>query len=357
LQPGSHIALDLTPALWRVEQSTIDGYVVVVELRPHWTAGASIAADPGRIVANPDEPVSDLTLGLFDVPDVLDQGSATPALLIAASSSSSVWQSRTVEIAAGQQVIQCQTASRKSVLGHATAAPGAGDPYLINEAGAFEVQLIDANQWLVSCDDDALVGGANLAVLGSEVLQFGRAEPLGEGRFRLSRLVRGRAGTEWAMSGHSVGEAFVLIERDALRGVALPTWAIGGDVSASALNLSGTSSAASVVLSGESLRPLAPVDLQTASDAGGNLAITWTRRSRSGFAWIDGIDAPLGEASEAYRVTINGPAGTLDLPTSQPALNVSAADMAALGSGAATIQVRQIGEVAASRPAEITLTI
>ena len=79
-------------------------------------------------------------------------------------------------------------------------------------------------------------------MLGSEVLQFGDVEPLGPGRFRLTRLRRGCAGTEWAMEGHAVGEPFALIEREALTAVPVPLWMKKTNVIAVVRNPSGTSS-------------------------------------------------------------------------------------------------------------------
>jgi hypothetical protein len=357
LQPGARVQLDLTPHSWCIEQSTVDGFVVVAELRPAWTVDASLAADPGRIISDADLPAPGVTLAVFDVPDVLAQGSANPLLLLAASTPSGGWKGYNVEILAGQQSVQVQVARRKTILGQASTALGPGDPYLINESGSFEVELIDQEQWLVSCDDESLVAGSNLAILGSEVLQFGSAEALGQGRFKLSRLLRGRAGTEWAMNGHAAGEPFAMVDPDALRPVALPKWAIGASVNASLTNVAGTTTSAPIVLSGESLRPVAPVNLAAAADSAGGLSLIWTRRSRQGFAWIDQVDAPLGESSEQYRVTIFGAEASLELNTSAPALGISAAQLSDAGSGPITIEVRQIGDAAASRPAQLTVGI
>lgn len=69
------------------------------------------------------------------------------------------------------------------------------------------------------------------------------------------------------------------------------------------------------------------------------------------------IDAPLGESSEQYRVNIARPLGSLELTTSEPALQVLAGELASVGSGQVTIAARQIGDWGASRPAEISLTI
>ena len=93
--------------------------------------------------------------------------------------------------------------------------------------------------WLLSCDEVALSEGVNLAVVGSEVLHFGAVEPLGNGRFRLSRLLRGRSDTEWTIGTHRAGEVFAIVQRDALRAVDLPQWTIGSVVKASARNVGG----------------------------------------------------------------------------------------------------------------------
>lgn len=48
-------------------------------------------------------------------------------------------------------------------------------------------------------------------MVGDELLQFADVDPLGAGRFRLTRLVRGCGGTESALDDHAVGDLFLLI--------------------------------------------------------------------------------------------------------------------------------------------------
>jgi hypothetical protein len=206
--------------------------------------------------------------------------------------------------------------------------------------------------WLTSCTDDALAAGANLVVLGSELIQFGTADPLASGRFRLSRLLRGRGGSEWAMSAHAVGEAFCLIDAGTVAAVVLPPWTRGATVTA---QVGGATS--SIALAGESVRPLAPAHLDAAIDASGALSLSWVRRSRTGFAWVDEIDAPLGETAEQYRVELTGTGSAIEAVTGQPMLSIDPAAVAALGPGLATIEVRQIGDLAASRPASLTVNL
>ena len=75
-----------------------------------------------------------------------------------------------------------------------------------------------------------------MGLLGRELIQFGEATSLGGGRFRLSRLLRGRVGTQDAIPGHEANEPFALIDRDALQPIILPVLVPGLPVRAVAQN-------------------------------------------------------------------------------------------------------------------------
>jgi hypothetical protein len=85
--------------------------------------------------------------------------------------------------------------------------------------------------------------------------------------------------------------------------------------------------------------------------------LSWIRRSRRGWAWLDEIDAPLGESREAYRVIVTGPLGSIELEAVTPQLKIPASALAAVGSGEASVEVRQIGDFAASRAAQQNIII
>src|SRR5690606_30311514 len=82
-------------------------------------------------------------------------------------------------------------------------------------SGTVMVELVNPSMTLESVDDAALLSGANRAMVGGELLQFGEAEIAGPGVWRLSRLLRGRAGTASATI-HPAGEPFVLLDDPAL---------------------------------------------------------------------------------------------------------------------------------------------
>jgi hypothetical protein len=87
--------------------------------------------------------------------------------------------------------------------------------------------------------------------------------------------------------------------------------------------------------------------------ADGAIRISWIRRSRSGWAWLDGTDVPLGEDGELYRLTLSSggaarivelAAGTLDYAAvEQPPGLLAGTDML-------TISVVQLGRFGASLP-------
>ncbi|MGN6058017.1 MAG: hypothetical protein ACTHOI_05480 [Sphingomicrobium sp.] len=101
-------------------------------------------------------------------------------------------------------------------------------------------------------------------------------------------------------------------------------------------------------------RPFVPAWLRNEA---AEVGLSWTRRSRKGFAWTDEIDAPLGESTEQYRVTLAGAQGSAEFDVGEPELVIAATVLAEIGTGPITIEVRQVGDAAASRPATAFLTI
>lgn len=181
-----------------------------------------LTADSGRIVANRDIPSGELKLALFEVPEQLRRSDG-PTLLLAGSTATSGWKRQYVELRHAGRTQMVPTPPHKSILGHASTQLDE------REAGAsVEIVLHDIDQWLTSCSDDDLQLGENLAVIGNEVVQFGDVTSLGAGRFRLGRLLRGRAGTD--IANHSRSEPFALLQHGTLQPVSLLLWMLGSPV-------------------------------------------------------------------------------------------------------------------------------
>ena len=149
----------------------------------------------------------------------------------------------------------------------------------------------------------------------------------------------------------------MLIEREALLAYDPPASAAGGTVRMMASGIGDIEPVEAIAaMVGEALRPPAPVHLRARRRSDGHYDLSWIRRSRAGWPWIDGVDAPLGEDREAYRLTIQpdgGAARAFELTS--PAFDYDPADdMAA--ADAVAFSVVQLGSRAVSRPALLTLS-
>lgn len=144
------------------------------------------------------------------------------------------------------------------------------------------------------------------------------------------------------MIGRAVpGDPIVLIDAPSVRVIDLPMTMLGRQVRFLAHGvgdgIEGVQTVATVT--GQSIHPPSPVHWRCRRRADGLVTIGWTRRSRSGWRWIDRVDAPLGEESERYRLTI----GDRDEEVSSPGWTGAAPD-------GTRVAVRQIGTWAASLP-------
>ena len=171
---------------------------------------------------------------------------------------------------------------------------------------------------LESVTDVALFGGANAVVAEAaagqwEIVQAGQAELIAPGRYRLTRLLRGQRGTEYAMGNPAPAGARVVVLDTSLASLpiaeadlGLPwNWRVGpaaravSDASYAALGFTPT---------GRGLVPFAPVHVEQpwrVARSPGDLTIRWTRRSRAlvADAW-EQVEVPLAEDLESYDVQI-----------------------------------------------------
>ncbi|HYW14700.1 MAG TPA: phage tail protein [Allosphingosinicella sp.] len=357
LGAGRHVRVAGRPGQWKIERWTLDRMVLTLELTgvPGSAPAGAGPASPGRPVDQPDLLHGPTSLLVLDLPALGEEVPGRPRLLVAAAGAEPGW--RRAELIAsfdgGTSWASAGATAPPAILGAALEVPSAAGSAMIDQSGRIEVELLNEAMWLESRSDSALADGANLALLGQELIQFGLAEPLGDRRFGLSRLLRGRRGTEWAAGLHAPGEPFVLIEAESLAPVEVPLGSLGGEVRLLAQGLGDADGVLAVrTATGEAMRPPAPVHLRAERLANGDLALTWVRRSRSGWVWLSGSDTPLGEESEAYRLTLAGEGFARNATVAAPAYLYTAAEQAADGlAGPLTVEVIQLGTSAPSRPA------
>jgi len=231
-------------------------------------------------------------------------------------------------------------------------------PMILDELSSVTVQLVNEGQVLLNADTDAMASGANLAVIGEELIQFGRAEQLEPGLFRLSHLLRGPRGTEWAASTHEIGERFCLFNSAALASIDLPASATGAALRVISHGIADSAPLpeAQRAVSGEAMRP-PPVCHLRAWRAGASVHLSWIRRSHRGWAWNDGVGVPADSFPERYRLTVTGPEGQLELECDEPGAIFDSASLPAMAGQMVEIEVRTIGPMALSRPQLTSLTL
>lgn len=361
VRPGVLLRIAGDPTVWKVERWSLQRMVLALDLvRAATGAVASgVGASAGRTLREPDLVHGGTVLRVLDIPVSLGGVDERPHLLIAAAGAAAGWRRAELRVSfdGGASWVGAGRTALPATMGSAATALPAGVPALLDLGNTVEVQLLNDALWLESRSNAALAGGANLALLGAELIQFGTVEPLGERRFRLSRLLRGRRGTEWAVGEHAAGESFVLVEAENLAKIEGTPSQLGTEVRVAAHGIGDGDEGVSAThaLMGEALRPPSPVHLGARRRADGGITIHWVRRSRHGWSWIDGSDTALAEETELYQLRLSAAAATRSLTVAEPSYFHSAADQVGDGGGPLTIEIAQIGTFSSSRPATITV--
>jgi hypothetical protein len=357
VRPGQAVQLSGTSRALMIRSVAIEGMAVAIEAEAAPVSVPALPAAPGRGVSEPDVPVGRTELALFELPPT---GDAPDAMIKAfvAGSNAGMWRSAPIEVALGATPLSGVAVTRRSILGLTETILEGRAPLILDELSTVIVRLANPTHYLLNADHDALMGGANLAIIGQELIQFGRAEQLGEGLYRLSRLLRGRRGTEWAAATHSVGERFSMIDLAAMAMVELPSSATGSTLAATAHGIGDFAPlpATSRLVSGESLRPPAPCHLTLFRD-GPVLRAEWTRRSHRGWAWADGLGVGDDPFPELYRVTLIGSAGQLSLDSATASAAFDIVELPAEPGEPIDLAVSMVGPAALSHAATAAIIL
>ncbi|MGR3435036.1 MAG: baseplate multidomain protein megatron [Shimia sp.] len=242
--------------------------------------------------------------------------------------------------ATGAEPTRAARLSRPATLGVLTAPLSAG-PLARYDLGG-EIRVLLTHGALSSATEAALLDGANVAAIGDggptgwEVVQFRDATLVAPETYALRVLLRGQAGTEVDMPPvWPEGSTFVLLD-----GADAPLDVAPGDLgrplglragpAGRALD-GATYRAYEATFAGLGRRPLRPVHLRKVRE-GGDVRLSWTRRTRQGGdPWTE-RDVPVGEGIEAYLVRIGTGTGLLrELTVTAPSLVYTAAERAADG--------------------------
>jgi len=360
--PGAIVTLPGRQGTWRVREWEWRDTGVELSLERAVPIGADEqpagSVDPGRINPANDLIMPPTSLAAFELPWDGSGSGDTMIVVAAASSSESHWRGAALyaDQGTGELISLGPSGRSRSVIGNAENPLAHANPLIADRSSSLTVELVADDMVLANATSSQLAAGANKALIGSEIIQFARAEFLGNRRWNLAGLFRGRGGTEEAVDSHLAGETFVLLDTSL---VALDSASVGTAPGTEiiAIGLGDQEPVSSPIgLRGITLRPLFPVHPRMSVLSDGSLQLKWTRRARGAWLWPDGVDAPLREQSEQYLLTF----GPIDLPVAlwtltEPQLTISASTQADLESAlpGGEFQVRQQGSFALSDPLHI----
>ena len=192
------------------------------------------------------------------------------------------------------------------VVGTATTALGDYTGYPIPDEGNGVTVSVGVATLASITYDEQIALADNIFMIGDECVVARVATYVSAGTYRLSGLLRGLFGTEWAKSSHAVGERVVKIQTDGIRRVVqdltdldtpfyyrAPTFGQPLDSAVSRVRVN----------TGVSAKPYAPTNLWAERDMSGTGTTTahWNRRTRLSERWWLGV-VPLGEESEVWHV-------------------------------------------------------
>ncbi|GEP06015.1 baseplate multidomain protein megatron [Methylobacterium oxalidis] len=366
LEPGDLLALPGQAAphrILRIDDGPAGRRIETRAVPLHRSGAAPRRAGPVRAAATPPALPGPPLPVVLDLPADRGEPTVLQSLAVAATpwpGAVAVWRSEGPEAPLALHTV----VDYPACLGRTLSALPAGPLWRFDRGARLDV-LFRPGAALSAVDDAAALAGRNLFALIApdgtvEILTAAGAALVGPDTWRLSRLLRGLAGSEAAAGRETPagslivrlddGAAVPLVERldEAGRAFRYRIGPAGRDPADPAF----AEIAASAGLS--ALRPLAPAHLRARREAAG-VRFTWIRRARrAGDAW-EPVEIPPDEA-ESYRLDLFAPDGRLlrSLPAAEPALLYPLADEAADFGGpqrAIEAAISQVGAVAGRGPA------
>ena len=267
---------------------------------------------------------------------------------------------RSIDGGATYQDVGYVAATASAVAGDCDTTLADGIAGLIDYTAGLTVDLAASAGELASATDADLLGGANLAAVGSvaggwEIIQFKTVVDNGANNYTLTGLLRGLYGTERFMATHAADERFVLL--DDLTGidfVGAATAAIGASYLYRVRNSSGQLGAATAYTTGSlALAPFAAQGPYSGRNASDDCILAWSRGDRYEFAAADlpdGGDVEMSELSESYSVDVIHPSSgavVRTLTASTPTVTYTAAQRAtdSYPAGPITFDIYQVSGV------------
>lgn len=288
---------------------------------------------------------------------MLRHGDNEPGFYVAARGYSDGWRGGVIFKSSdgGATWGKCATVTKNqaALTGIVLNGIGDADSRVWDKRNSINVRLDDAGAGLLSSTTELnLLSGANSVLVGAdgrwELLQFMTSTYNGDGTYTLTDLLRGRKGTEYAVSAHAAYDKFIFLGTDTIGEIELSNSEMDSErlykyVSVGQLIEAVPENAATN--DGVRVMPLSPVQIGGGRSSSGDVLIKWVRRDRINAGWNNYSDAPMSEASESYEIDVfsDGTYTTLKRTISaatQSATYTSAQQVTDFGSNQSTVYVK-----------------
>jgi len=274
-----------------------------------WTQAAP-PGDTGGGFTPPDPPVLHVTeLYMLDIPLVTDTGPAWGVYAAMADNAGTDWPGATLYVSIDNGVTWTNTgvaSTQADTFGRASTTLGTWTGgNIFDELNSVTVVLSVGAGTLASASEILVLAGANTAMLGSEMIQFKTATLTATRTYRLSGLLRGRRGTEWAQATHGGNELFCLVPTKVVVPHTQPD--LGRRYLYRAVTTGNTVAQAidvPLVNEGVAKRPYAPVHLGGGRNAAGDIILTWIRREITGGQWLNYVDVPAPAGGWTFHIYV-----------------------------------------------------
>lgn len=309
--PNDRVRVASDPRLWRVAERLVEAGLVRLTCEAvSEDAEAGLAGDHGRILPAPVERIPPSRIVVIETPVALPGREAAVLRLFALAAEG--WTGAALGWAAADEesfapLGNLRTGMANGVLVQPLAA---GPETAWDEANLLVLSGAAGAEDLVSRSALAVLNGANLLLVGDEILQFRQVRVEPDHRLVLSGLLRGRLGT--LARAHPAGTPWHAIQPWASLALDVPGDAVGMSLAIQAAGAGDPPGGTRIahVIAGAALAPLAPCHLRIERSGSSGLRVRWTGRER---AWVDWAGT-VGTAPRWYRARLRWSGAALPQP-------------------------------------------
>lgn len=241
-------------------------------------------SDPGRGQTMPMVPAGPTEIRLIEPVVPLVAGNASLYVWLGGGAG---WKGATARQLVGGNEVALGAVRETSTQGRLLEALAPGPEAVWDFRNSLLLTVEPGLPFFESRSAEEVLAGANLVLVGDELLQYCDAVGEGDGVVRLSRLLRGRFGTNFSPVIHAPGTDVIQITPGRLLPVNVPTDAVGRELvilaSGAGDPVGGTEQ--TKVFEGLHTSPMAPVHVRAERLADGSIRSRWIARSREMWGW------------------------------------------------------------------------